>query len=253
LSGAYSAALAGYIRWLAPRHNALVEEVVSLVLDSRDGGAIESGHRRTPEIVANLIAGWRLFTRFAGDVSAIDVEEASQLFNLARSALVVAGQSQSAGQSSEETARRFIELTRSAISSGRCHVAGPEGQPPENPGAFGWRRRNWPAALIGNQWEGRGHRVGWLDGSDLFLDPEATMAAAQQLARDQGTALAVTPRTLNKRLLEAGLLESSGGSRGAPARRTLDGQRRDVLHFSLRTLFPPETDQADHRPSRDPA
>ena len=247
-SGAYSAALAGYIRWLAPRYEAIVERVAALVIDYRDGAVIEGGHRRTLEIVANLLAGWKIFLEFAVDVRVMNADEAAQLFEAIRVALNSAGQSQVAGQSSEETAERFIALLRSAISSGRCHVADAEGQPPRNAGAWGWHRRSSLNPFYGEHWDGRGNRIGWLDGEDLYLDCGAAHAAAKQIARDQGEPLPVTQRTLHKRLAEGGHLETTGGVRGAPVRKTLEGQIREVLHLKLRTLFLLETDQTDQRP-----
>jgi hypothetical protein len=247
-SGAYSAALAGYIRWLAPRYEAVVEKMAQLVIDFRNRTVIEGGHRRTPEIVANLLAGWRVFTEFAVDVGVMNTNEADQLFETTRVALNGVGQSQVAGQSSEETAERFIALLRSAISSGRCHVADPDGQPPKDAGAWGWRRRSSLNPFRSEQWECRGHRIGWLDGQDLYLDRGAAHAAAQQLAREQGDPLAVTQRTLHKRLVEGGCLETTGRARGAPVRKTLEGQIREVLHLNIQTLFPSEADQTDQRP-----
>jgi hypothetical protein len=65
----------------------------------------------------------------------------------------------------------------------------------------------------------------------------------QKLARDQGTSLAIKPRTLWKRLAEQGHLVSRDKARGTNmVRRTIGGQRRDVVHLRAST-FINETDQ----------
>jgi len=66
-----------------------------------------------------------------------------------------------------------------------------------------------------------------------------------------GEPLGVSQRTLNKRLMEGGHLESNGGPRGAMVRRSLEGQRREVLHLLRSTVFPEQaaqTDTTDQRP-----
>jgi hypothetical protein len=134
--------------------------------------------------------------------------------------------------------------------SGRAHVADPEGDEPEEPGAWGWRR-----AKVGTgdyereEWRPLGERVGWVEGDNLYLLPEAAYAAAQKQGRDSGEPLTVTERTLRKRLHERGLLLSVEGSRPTLAvRRTLGGRRRGVLHLSADFLSPHtvQPDQPDH-------
>jgi hypothetical protein len=64
------------------------------------------------------------------------------------------------------------------------------------------------------------------------------------VARDQGDALAVTPRTLHKRLSEKGLLVTREEGRGyLTVRRTLGGSRKSVLHLHAGTLVPQEVAQ----------
>ena len=53
----------------------------------------------------------------------------------------------------------------------------------------------------------QGTRIGWVAGSDLYLEPEASYQVAQQLAGAER--LAVSERTLRSRLRERGLLVST--------------------------------------------
>ena len=91
-----------------------------------------------------------------------------------------------------------------------------------------------------DDWQPGGERVGWLDGTDLYLEPEASYAAAQELARDQGEALATSPRTLLRRLKDRGLLASWDERRKRlTLRRTLEGvAAREVLHLRSEALSP---------------
>ena len=90
----------------------------------------------------------------------------------------------------------------------------------------------------------QGARVGWLDGDDLYLEPEAAFAAAQRLARESGDAVPVGSKTLHKRLHEKGLLASTeAGRRKLTVRRTLEGQRRAALHLRAGALSASEKTQ----------
>jgi hypothetical protein len=116
------------------------------------------------------------------------------------------------------------------------------------PSAWGWRRED---TATGTTWRPQGRRVGWLDGEQLLLEPEASYAAAQALAGEMGEALAVSPRTLRRRLHERGLLVSVDIDREVlTVRRTLEGRRREVIHLCSGRLSPPEPDQPDQSATR---
>jgi hypothetical protein len=118
------------------------------------------------------------------------------------------------------------------MSSGRAHVAAPDGNRPNaNGGAWGWRLNAYETH------EPMGDRVGWLDGEDLYLDPDAAYAAVQRLGQDIGDRIALTPQTLRKRLKERGILATCETQRRMlTVRRTLEGQRREVLHLRAEAL-----------------
>jgi hypothetical protein len=152
---------------------------------------------------------------------------------------------QRAHQASEEPARRFLALLGAAISSGRAHFADAEtGSQPENAACWGWQ-------FVGSGdyerevWRPHGEGLGWIRHDDLLLDPDAAFAAAQKLARDQGTAIPIKQRTLWKRLVEQGLLASRDQARGSTVRLTIQGMRRDLLHLRASTLAA-ETGQSDN-------
>jgi hypothetical protein len=223
-AGVYTRAMAGYVRCLASRYGVIKAGMRQELAELRDAAGRSGGHRRTPEIVANLALGLRNLLMFALDVGAVTPEEAKALWRRGWKALGVAATSQSQHQVAQEPTRRFLELLSAAIASGRAHVADPEGEMPKNPKAWGWR-------FSGEEWRPKGERTGWVDGDDLYLEPEAAFAAAQKQGRDAGDHISVTGRTLNKRLHERGLLSSTDLPH-LTVRRVLQGSRRRVLHLA---------------------
>ena len=75
-----------------------------------------------------------------------------------------------------------------------------------------------------------GRRIGWVEGSDLFLDSGASYAVAQELAGREP--LGVSEQTLRHRLRAGGLLVSTDVSRHMVlVRRIVEGRTRAVLHL----------------------
>ena len=243
-SGLYARAMSGFIRWLSGRHEDLGERLKEEQASLRERAGASRQHRRTPGIVADLALGLRHFLLFAHDASAISTEEAREFWERGWRALGGAAAAQPQHQAANEPARRFRELLSAAIASGRAHVADPRGDAPVTPGAWGWR-------LSGDEWRPLGERVGWLQGEeDLYLEPEAAYATVQKQGRDSGDPLAVTGRTLRKRLHERGLLLSVDEAREVlTVRRTLGGSRREVLHTSAEflSIHTEEPDRPDRR------
>jgi hypothetical protein len=244
--GLYARAMTGFVRWLAMRYEDVRASLRKERAALREWASVSTQHKRTPGIVADLALGLRHFLLFAHDAGVLGDEEAELLWLRGWVALGEAAATQGQLQAAGEPTRRFSELLSAALVSGRAHVAGPDGDEPEGPGAWGWRR-----AAVGTgdhereEWRPMGERVGWVEGDNLYLLPEAAYAAVQKQGRDSGDALTVTERTLRKRLHERGLLLSVEGSRPTLAvRRTLGGRRRGVLHLSADFLSP-HADQPD--------
>ncbi|MCC7104771.1 MAG: DUF927 domain-containing protein, partial [Chloroflexi bacterium] len=75
-AGQYAAALAGFVRWLAPRYDDVPAAVRRDVAELRSRALGSTSHRRTPEIVANLAVAWRFWLTYALDAGAITEGEA---------------------------------------------------------------------------------------------------------------------------------------------------------------------------------
>jgi len=125
---------------------------------------------------------------------------------------------------------RFVSLLRAALATGRAHVADRQGKVPESAEIWGWRRKR-----TGRGWVPLGTKIGWVAGSDLFLEPAISYQAAQELAGAER--LPVGEQTLRHRLRERGLLASVDvGRKMVLVRRTLEGSPRQVLHLKASEL-----------------
>src|SRR5262249_11538463 len=150
----------------------------------RERATASGHHKRTPGIVANLYFGLELFAEFAVAAGALTAAEAEALLRRSWQALGAAAAAQAGLQAHGEPARHFVELLRAAAAAGQAPGAGPDGAPPARPAEHGWRPD-------GDGWSAAGDQIGWQDGADLYLDPEAALAVAQRLAQERHEPLGV--------------------------------------------------------------
>jgi hypothetical protein len=241
-AGRYAEALAGFVRWLAPQYGELRDQLPEVRADLRERATTGAGSSRTPGIVADLTLGLKLFFDFALSAGAITAVGRADLARRGWRALCEAAAAQAEHVQAAEPTALFLRLLAGAIGT-TANVAGPDGREPrDRPEAWGWYERTYGVGENERtDWYPHGRRIGWVDGADLYLEPEASYAAAQELAQRQGDSLPVSPRTLHRRLRERGLLlavEAHGGKTRYAVRRTLEGRRRDVLHLRADALSP---------------
>ncbi len=235
----YAACMAGFVRWLAGRHESIVGGLGTERAALRAEAGSDGGHKRTPNAVADFAIGVRHFLDFGVAVGAIVEPERARLWREAWDALRAVGAEQARHIAAANPVDRFLTLLASSIAAGRAHCASKEGEAPPSAGAWGWRSER---GRDGPEWRPQGRRVGWVDGENLYLDPESAYAAAQEAGTATGEALGVSPRMLRSRLQERGILASVDEQRGEMlVRRTIDGQRRKVIHVLASSIF--ETDQ----------
>ena len=258
--GLYAQAMAGFLCWLAKRYEAVRASLKDDVAELRQQAVQQAQHRRTPDIVANLTIGLRYFLDYAYETGAITIKEQEDFSQRGWGALGEAAKAQASHQAASEPTRRFLELLNAVLSSGRAHLASFNGEEPyvtvrgeekQDPKAFGWR-----LVTVGSgdyqreEWRPQGDRVGWVDDQFLYLEPDASYAAAQRLGNTVGDTLTVAPRTLRKRLKERGLLVTeSKRDDHLTVRRMIEGRRREVLYLHLSLLMsikPDIPDQPDH-------
>jgi hypothetical protein len=250
-AGKYALALAGFIRWLAPQYEAIRTRLKGEMVELRAKLQAGDQHARTPGIVADLALGFKYFLAFALEVGALTKAEGAEWNARAWSALQLAAAEQADHVLAADPATHCIRLLAGALASGRAHIAGTDGTEPENATAWGWRQETvGTGEHQRTEWQAQGRRIGWLGGEDLYLEPEAAYAEAQELARHQGESLAVGARTLWKRLRTKGLLANWDQARQRnTVRRTLEGVRdREVIHLRsecLSGIRPSEPSAAD--------
>lgn len=253
--GRLVAGLAGYIQWLAARmpklHAVLPTQVEALRAQARHHGS----HARTPDAVAQMALGWSLFLCFAAEAGALGADDVEAVFARVWTALGTTATCQAQHQVSEEPARHFIELLGSAIAGGYAHVASAEGSFPAAAASWGWRH-----VTIGSgdhqrsDWQPQGARAGWIEGDDLYLNLGAALTAVQRVGQSIGSPIAVTSKTLAKRLAERGYLRSTDKAQGeVQVRRTLQGQRRRVLHLAASTILLEESGQSGQPGQAEPS
>jgi len=228
--GLYASAMAGYVRWLAPRYEEISARLPGEVRGLRAALMRPGMHPRTPDIAANLALGTRYFIMFAQEAGAVSGTEADALWQRGWAALTEVAAQQAAHIGTTEPTGLFIRLLSAAITSGRAYVDAPDGSMPANARAWGWREER-------GDWQPQGSLVGWLDGEDLYLQPDASFAVAQAVGRATGEEITVSPYTLRKRLHERGLLASVDATRDRlTVRHILGRTRRAVLHLRAESL-----------------
>jgi hypothetical protein len=240
--GLFAQAFAGYLKWLAPQIDSLKETLPPQHRDLRTKArALGVVHDRTPDTMASLAVGWDTFLRFALEAGSVNITEAMKLWKDGWQALDEVARAQGDHQSSEEPTGRFLALLSAVISSGVGHMADARTEErPEDSIQWGWREKSIGA------WDPLGDRIGWVDGDDLLLEPEAAFAAVQKLARDQGTHLAINPRTLWKRMAEKGLLASREPGKNT-IKKTVGKARKHVIHLRASSI----SQNRDNRDNRD--
>ncbi|MBO1436891.1 DUF927 domain-containing protein [Meiothermus sp. CFH 77666] len=206
--GVLASALTGWIRWLAGR----LDEVRDRVLQHRGElrALYPSAHGRTTDAVARLHAVWKVVREYLAH--SLSEDELEALEAEVCTALAQVAQAQADYQRDADPTERFIPLLLGLLESKRAHLASVDEptEPPSHPERWGW---TWQENLSGHpdapsgRWMAQGPQVGWLNGEDVLLNPEAAYAALNRLASDAGEPLP-TPRTLWKRLGERGIIRT---------------------------------------------
>ena len=160
----------------------------------------------------------------------ISPEERSNLWDEAWAVLLKVGENQGRSQAQQDEVDRFCELLSTALQSGRAHLNDAKTiGPPSRHGQWGWR-------VVEHAPTPCGACVGWLDGSDLLLDPGVAFSVVQQLAQqEQGASIPIAEQTLWKRMSQRKLLLSTEENRHT-ARKMIGGDRKRVIHLNLSVL-----------------
>jgi Domain of unknown function (DUF927) len=239
--GKYASALAAFIQHVANSYDDIRRRVRARAQQLRS--EFIGQHRRTAPLLSTLAAALEEFLSFAETHGAITHEEREQIWNEALAAYGALAREQNTQIQSNEPTERFLSLLRAAIASGKAHIAAASGNEPSNPPAWGW-------ILVEIFWRSRGQRIGWLDGDDLFINPDVAYSIATGMAGNSRDGLLISLETLKRSLREKKLLKTTDEKRERlTIRRTLEGARREVLHLAAGTLIEvAQPSQPDHVP-----
>jgi hypothetical protein len=222
--------MSAFLSWIADRYEEVRKQIEARARELRNYYPGEV-HARLPGALAGLQSGFEIWLQFALEVGAIGTAEQAQLERRNANALNELAARQTQYHEASDPALRFVSLLRSALASGHAHVADRSGKKPESPEPWGWRR-----SPSGRGWAPQGTRIGWIAGSDLFLDPTLSYQVVQQIAGTER--LPVSEQTLRHRLRDHGLLASTDvGRQMLQVRRTLEDRPRQVLHFKATHLL----------------
>ncbi len=121
---------------------------------------------RTPNALAQLAVGWKVWLRFVVDIGALTASESETAWQSAIAGLTDVGKDQAELQRPEQPAVRFLELLGSAIDRGDSHVANIDGNAPHAAESWGWRL-HIGSEYHQDEWRQLGSCVGGLEGDDL--------------------------------------------------------------------------------------
>lgn len=239
--GRYALAMAGFIQWIAKHYGGLADALVVQRMAIRDDPMNQFHHSRTPDMFANIQIGLTYLLRFALSIGAIDQKKHDLLLSRGAQALRAVAERQGQLQVSFDPIARFGEQIQSLLSSGRVHIAGTDGKEPgipPSPEFWGWERRDSRVAVDNPPtiWKGRGEKIGWVRGDDLYLNPDASYAALVKLAQDQGLVFSVGQDSLQRGLRDAGMLIRHDPDRFT-AKVSLEGARPRVLVLSASKIL----------------
>jgi hypothetical protein len=216
--GLFAGCMSAFLKWVAPQYDSVRKRLLKRVERYSTATAHNGQHARTPEITANLMAGFDFFLEFAKEVEALSEAEAKAHRKDTWKSLTHAAAAQTRGLAAEEPTRRFIGLIASAIYRGDAHLGD---------------------AYTGTAKEGAsGRLIGWFNGDkkELWLDLNSSFAVAQELARQQAEPFTVRMKTLGNRLRSRKLLSDYGEHRntvqkkiGTAYRWVLCLRKKDVL------------------------
>jgi hypothetical protein len=236
--GVYAGVLAAYQKWLASNYATIQERLPDEFAALRNKAMAEftAAHARIPGAVADLCLGLKYFLDFATSVYAIEPWDRETLAQQGWVALLEAARQQARAVEGQDPASRFLRLVTTVLTSGRGHVTSPNAGQPADPEMWGWKSQCVGTGnYASDRWEPQGKQVGWIDGINLYLDPEASYAEVQRLGDEQGEHLPLTQQQLFRRLKESGRLVSHEKEK-TTTRRSLQGRERSVLHLPIGAL-----------------
>lgn len=238
--------MSAYLQWMASQMDELKKDFplsITTIRDSAIQNGFASSHPRASEIYANLVSGAEVFLNFLTDIEVLSTERANVMLGEIEDNLQAIFKEQGTYHTDQDEVERFLELLRSALSSGNAHVACRlnQGPPTVRPHSWGWRSDT--TDLSGEKIHKRmGDQIGWYSEKDheVWLDKTQAFATAQQLARAQGDMLLLSASSLWRRMDERRLIlqteMNKNGSKQLAVKRVVGGNKKRVLILSAELI-----------------
>lgn len=222
-SGAYAAAMAGFVRWLSQEDridSARVElasaslEIAAAVQAATEGKDV---HPRHPAIVGELVAAYRIFMRFAVESGCLAVIQADAYAAAVQRYLISLAEDQGQIQRQSSPAQKFIDLVVAGLASGRYHLERSDSDfcPTYLPRACGWEK-SWiyngtdQGQILEWKKPANSKRLGFIDQDKglVYLEPGVAKELIVDVSRRQGENLENSGQ-IGRDLLEAGVVVPS--------------------------------------------
>ena len=204
-SGVYAQAMAGYIRYLAARHEAGEDSEQRKRWAEIRSELVASGCGRSASHLAHLLLTADTLLNYCWYTGAITDEQANAMYQDAYTAVVSVDSAASAGRVEIDPVTRWVELLHEAFDSKQAHLESMDGAAPEDASNWGWEA---VGGFGGGDQIRRGLMLGNLsqDGQTLYLIPKATHELLNKMAGAE--TLGLDDRALNDRLGEAGVIRT---------------------------------------------
>ena len=242
--GALERAMGGFLCWLAPTMGEWKNALPDLRRSLRDGANQESfakAHPRAADIYASLLTGLDLFFMYAESVGAVTAEERVAQSERCQAVLKEMIAAQGDLQADQDEVTQFLGYLKSALNAGMCHCGdrNTQGPPTEHPSFWGWRVIPGHGEDAPSIDKPNGELIGWVDELRIYLEDNSAFAAVQEMAKATGENLAITQRSLFRRMYDRGLLQDvakEGGKVRLAPKRVIAGVSRRVYIMSRKTL-----------------
>ena len=205
-------AMASYINWLGPQVDEITPHLLSVWHKLRQGFSDSGSHLRTPEALAHLALGMRLFLRYVQAQGIRSDEECEAIGKSAHEALVELGTRHSDRVGDEDVADLFLRTLSAMLTQGTITL------------------------LDRHAAEGPNTMVGWEDDEFVYLVPEAARREVSRYLQDSGRALTVGTRALNEALRARGALVPSASGEGTRSER-VGGRPRRITKLHRAHLY----------------
>ena len=233
-NGMLAKTMASFIKWLAAdAKSGTLHEFIQNGLECDRENIGRQGHARTQDNLANVLTGLRIFLEFCEEVGGISAETKEQFLDLAIAAATNLANLQATLDHEASEAQRYLDLIRTAISSGKAHIECCTGGTPSHARSLGWRNVHY--ATLGSP-EPMGQQIGWIDNSHLYLEPGSSLSVVKSLSTALDNHLGSSERAISKCLKEAGLLVRSEKGRNT-AKVSILGARRNVYVLNIEDVF----------------